>query len=33
MADAFLSLALRKLGDFLSQQVSLLTSLRDESNG
>uniref|UniRef100_A0A0V0GTY4 Putative ovule protein n=1 Tax=Solanum chacoense TaxID=4108 RepID=A0A0V0GTY4_SOLCH len=30
MADAFLSFALRKLGDFLSQQVSLLTSLRDE---
>ncbi|KAH0684524.1 hypothetical protein KY289_022276 [Solanum tuberosum] len=30
MADAFLSFALRKLGNFLSQQVSLLTSLRDE---
>ncbi|KAG5609879.1 hypothetical protein H5410_021160 [Solanum commersonii] len=30
MADAFLSFALRKLGDFLSQQVSLLISLRDK---
>nr|ADL59408.1 SNKR2GH7 protein [Solanum schenckii] len=30
MADAFLSFAVQKLGDFLIQQVSLRTSLRDE---
>ncbi|WMV23228.1 hypothetical protein MTR67_016613 [Solanum verrucosum] len=30
MADAFLSFAVQKLGDFLIQQVSLLTTLRDE---
>ncbi|KAH0757020.1 hypothetical protein KY290_020513 [Solanum tuberosum] len=30
MADAFVSFALQKLGDFLIQEVSLLTSLRDE---
>ncbi|KAH0692497.1 hypothetical protein KY285_019594 [Solanum tuberosum] len=30
MADAFLSFAVQKLGDFLIQQVSLLTNLRDE---
>uniref|UniRef100_M1ATP4 EDNR2GH5 protein n=1 Tax=Solanum tuberosum TaxID=4113 RepID=M1ATP4_SOLTU len=30
MADAFVSFALQKLGDFLIHEVSLLTSLRDE---
>ncbi|KAG5608857.1 hypothetical protein H5410_020138 [Solanum commersonii] len=30
MADAFVSFAVQKLGDFLIQQVSLLTNLRDE---
>ncbi|KAH0678427.1 hypothetical protein KY284_019512 [Solanum tuberosum] len=30
MADAFVSFAVQKLGDFLIQQVSLRTSLRDE---
>ncbi|KAH0685039.1 hypothetical protein KY289_022791 [Solanum tuberosum] len=30
MADAFVSFAIQKLGDFLIQQVSLRTSLRDE---
>ncbi|KAH0694967.1 hypothetical protein KY285_022064 [Solanum tuberosum] len=30
MADAFVSLAVQKLGDFLIQQVSLRTNLRDE---
>uniref|UniRef100_K4BR25 NB-ARC domain-containing protein n=1 Tax=Solanum lycopersicum TaxID=4081 RepID=K4BR25_SOLLC len=30
MADAFLTFAVQKLGDFLTQQVSLLTNLRDE---
>uniref|UniRef100_M1AR37 EDNR2GH3 protein n=1 Tax=Solanum tuberosum TaxID=4113 RepID=M1AR37_SOLTU len=30
MADAFVSFAVQKLGDFLIQQVSLLTNLRNE---
>ncbi|KAH0681972.1 hypothetical protein KY289_019724 [Solanum tuberosum] len=30
MADAFVSFAVQKLGDFLIQQISLITSLRDE---
>ncbi|XP_069152478.1 putative disease resistance RPP13-like protein 3 [Solanum lycopersicum] len=30
MADAFVSFAVKKLGDFLIQEVSLLTNLRDE---
>ncbi|KAH0692442.1 hypothetical protein KY285_019539 [Solanum tuberosum] len=30
MADAFVSFAVQKLGDFLIQQISLRTSLRDE---
>ncbi|XP_055800601.1 disease resistance protein RPP13-like [Solanum dulcamara] len=30
MADAFVSFVVQKLGDFLIQEVSLLTSLRDE---
>ncbi|KAH0757018.1 hypothetical protein KY290_020511 [Solanum tuberosum] len=33
MANAFVSFAIQKLGDFLIQQVSLLTTLRDEQCG